>query len=189
LGAEHLWRGTKVYDPEGLVTTLPAILSTFLGLQFGRVLVRVSDHKERLYQWLAMGSFLTVLGLTLDFLIPINKQLWTPTYSIFMAGLGGLFLAGCYWLIDVKGKTAWSQPFVMMGMNPLIIFWFSGFLVRNMLLIHIGETNVRNWLYVNGYTSWMGDTNIASLLFALSNVAFWLLIGWFMYRRRWFVKV
>jgi predicted acyltransferase len=189
LGAKHLWRGTKVYDPEGLVTTLPAVLSTFLGLQFGRVLVHVSDHKERLFQWLALGSFLTVLGLTLDFLIPINKQLWTPTYSIFMAGLGGLFLTGCYWLIDVKGKTAWAQPFVMMGMNPLIIFWFSGFLVRNMSLIHVGESNVRNWLYVNGYTSWMGDTNIASLLFALSNVVFWLLVGWLMYRRRWFVKV
>lgn len=188
-GEKHLWRGTKVYDPEGIVTTLPAILSTFLGLQFGRVLVHVSDHKERLFQWLALGSFLTVLGLTLDFLIPINKQLWTPTYSIFMAGMGGLFLAGCYWLIDVKGKTAWAQPFVMMGMNPLIIFWFSGFLVRNMYLIDIGETNLRNWLYVNGYTSWLGDTNIASLLFALSNVAFWLLVGWVMYRRRWFVKV
>ncbi|UCD37191.1 MAG: DUF5009 domain-containing protein [Fidelibacterota bacterium] len=190
-GLKHLWSGTRDagYDPEGIVTTLPAVLSVFLGLQFGKVLVRVQDHKERLFQWLALGSFLTVLGLTLDFLIPINKQLWTPTYSIFMAGLGGLLLAGCYWLIDMQGTDKWARPFVMMGMNPLIIFWFSGFLVRNMFLVKVGDTNLRHWLYVNGFTSWLGDTNLASLAFALSNVIFWLLVGWFMYRRRWFVKI
>jgi predicted acyltransferase len=109
LGEAHLWSGTKVYDPEGLVTTLSAVLSTFLGLQFGKVLVRETEHKERLFQWLALGSFLTILGLTLDFLIPINKQLWTPTYSIFMAGFGGLCLAGCYWLMEMKGRKKWAQ--------------------------------------------------------------------------------
>ncbi|MFB0515712.1 MAG: acyltransferase family protein [Candidatus Neomarinimicrobiota bacterium] len=190
-GLKHLWSGTRDsgYDPEGVVTTLPAILSVFLGLQFGKVLVRVHDHKERLFQWLALGAFLTVLGLTLDFLIPINKQLWTPTYSIFMAGFGGLLLAGCYWLIEIKGRKNWAQPFVMLGMNPLFIFWLSGFLVRNMFLNNVGHTNLRNWLYVNGYTSWLGETNIASLAFALSNVIFWLLVAWFMYRRRWFIKI
>jgi len=190
-GLKHLWSGTRDsgYDPEGIVTTLTAILSVFLGLQFGKVLVRVQDHKERLFQWLVLGSFLTVLGLILDFLIPINKQLWTPTYSIFMAGFGGLLLAGCYWLIEMKGRNWWSRPFVMMGMNPLFIFWLSGFLVRNMFLNHVGDTNLRSWLYVNGYSSLLGETNIASLAFALSNVAFWLLVGWLMYRRRWFVKI
>ncbi|UCD38726.1 MAG: DUF5009 domain-containing protein [Fidelibacterota bacterium] len=193
LGEVHLWSGTKIYDPEGIVTTLPAVLSTFLGLQFGKVLVREADHKERLFQWLALGSFLTVLGVTLDFIIPINKQLWTPTYSIFMAGFGGLFLAGCYWLIEIKGRKTWAKPFVMIGMNPLFIFWLSGFLVRNLFLLKVttatGEVAVWSWLYTGGYAALLGTSKFSSLAFALTNVAFWLLVGWFMYRRRWFIKI
>ncbi len=192
LGEQHLWRGTKIYDPEGLVTTLPAILTTFLGLQFGKVIVRYKEHQDRVFHWLLLGAILLITGILLDYLIPINKQLWTPSYSIFMAGLGGLFLGICYWLIEIKGRVKWSAPFVMLGMNPLIIFWFSGFMVRNLSLLKIstetGKTSVLRWLYAQGYASWLPDYP-ASLAFALTNVAFWLLVAWFMYRRRWFVKI
>ncbi len=191
LGQRHLWRGGS-FDPEGLVTTLPAILTAFLGLQFGRVLLARESHHDRLRHWLIWSGVLIAAGLIANLLIPINKQLWTPSYALFMAGLGGLFLAACYWLMDVRGWRRWFAPFVMLGMNPLIIFWLSGVLVRSMILIKVGggdgQTSLWRWLYLEGLAFWLPDYP-ASLAFALANVAFWLLVAWGLYRRRWFVRV
>ncbi|UCH62689.1 MAG: DUF5009 domain-containing protein [Fidelibacterota bacterium] len=192
LGENHIWRGSKIYDPEGLVSTLPAILSVFLGLQFGGVIIRFKSHQDRVFQWLLWGSILLITGILLDYVIPINKQLWTPSYSIFMAGLAGLFLGIIYWLIEIKEWKKWSTPFIMLGMNPLIIFWMSGFMVRNLILVKIatgdGESSVWSLIYTRGFTTWLPDYP-SSLAFALANVAFWLLVAWGMYRWRWFVKI
>ncbi|MEE9161768.1 MAG: DUF5009 domain-containing protein [Candidatus Neomarinimicrobiota bacterium] len=192
LGESHLWRGTKVYDPEGLVSTLPAIFTAFLGLQFGRVLLTTESHRERLRQWLIYGVVLVVLGQLAHFLMPINKQIWSPSYALFMSGLGGLFLAACYWLIDVRGLKKWATPFIMLGLNPLFIFWMSGFLVRNLTLVKLttedGPRSLWSLLYRTGFLPFLSDIN-ASLAFALANVAFWLLVAWFMYRRKWFIKI
>ncbi|MCK4577434.1 MAG: DUF5009 domain-containing protein [Candidatus Marinimicrobia bacterium] len=192
LGREHLWRA-RDYDPEGTISTLPAILSVFLGLQFGRVLVRHPDHEARLNRWFLWSASLLVLGLVMDNLvIPVNKQLWTPSYAILMAGIGGYLLALSYWLIDVKGWRSWARPFVMMGMNPLFIFWFSGFFVRTLMIIKIttegGEKSLWSLLYLKGWGALLPDYP-ASFAFALSSVAFWLLMGWLMYSRRWFIKI
>lgn len=194
LGVQHVWSGTreKGYDPEGLVTTLPAILSTFLGWIFGQVLVTVDNHKERLRRWLLWGLGLMVAGWLMSFFIPISKQLWTPSYAIFMAGLGGLSLALCYWLIEVKAISRWARPFVMIGMNPLLIFWMSGFIVRNLMLLKVdwggGTVSAWSWLYKTGFEPFLSSYN-ASLAFALANVGFWLLVSWGMYRQKWFVKI
>lgn len=192
LGENHIYRGSKVYDPEGLVSTLPAILTAFLGLQFGGVIVRFKSHQDRVFQWLLWGGILLITGILLDYAIPINKQLWTPSYSIFMAGLAGLFLGITYWLIEMKGWKKWSMPFVMLGMNPLLIFWMSGFMVRNLILVKIategGESSLWSLIYTRGFATWLPDYS-SSLAFALANVAFWLLVAWVMYRRGWFVKI
>ncbi len=192
LGQEHLWRA-RSYDPEGTVSTLPAILSAFLGLQFGRVLIKHTDHQVRLNKWLLYSATLMFLGLIADnLIIPVNKQLWTPSYALLMGGIGGFLLTVTYWLIDVKGYQKWSRLFVMMGMNPLFIFWLSGFLVRTLMITKIdtaaGEKSLWPLLYLNGWGAILPDYP-ASLAFALTNVAFWLLVGWAMYRQRWFVKI
>ncbi|MBA7572702.1 hypothetical protein ES708_14486 [subsurface metagenome] len=187
LGGGHL-STHGLYDAEGLVSTLTASLSVLLGLQFGLVLVRYKEHADRLRQWLTWGMILTGAGLLLDLAIPINKVLWTPSYVLFTAGLAGLFLAACYWLIEVRGWTRWSMPFVMLGMNPLIIFFLSGFLVRNLILIKVGDTSLWRWLYVTGFEPYLSAYN-ASLAFALANLVFWLLVAWVMYHKGWFVKI
>ena len=192
LGQEHLWRA-RSYDPEGTVSTLPAILSAFLGLQFGRVLIEHSDHQARINKWLLYSATLMFIGLLADnLIIPVNKQLWTPSYAILMGGIGGFLLTVTYWIIDVKGYQNWSRLFAMMGMNPLFIFWFSGFLVRTLMIIKIdtaaGEKSLWSLLYLRGWGAMLPDYP-ASLAFALTNVAFWLLIGWVMYRQRWFIKI
>lgn len=194
LGKAHLWSGTRAagYDPEGLVSTLPAILSGYLGWVFGQILVNAKEHGETLRRWLFWGVGLTVIGWLLGLAMPINKQLWTPSYAIFMSGLGGLALALCYWIIEVKHLVGWSRPFVMMGMNPLLVFWLSGFLVRNLTLLKFesgGSTvSAWAWLYQAGFASWL-PAYPASWAFALANVVFWLVVAWILYRRRIFIKL
>ena len=192
LGENHIWSGTKTYEPEGLLSTLPAILSTFIGWLFGQILVTSDSHRQRLRQWLVWGVILTAAGWLLSLAVPINKQLWTPSYALFMGGLAGLWLSLCYWLIEVKGVRAWSRPFVMLGRNPLALFWLSGFLVRNLLLLKMqlpdGTISAWSWLYRSGFGSWLPDYP-ASLAFALANVGFWLMVAWGLYRKGWFIKL
>ncbi len=191
LGMQHLYRDGP-FDPEGLLTTLPAILSTYLGYLFGMVLVKEESHTNRMKKWAIYGAGLLVAGQLLSFIIPINKALWTPSYALLMAGFGGLFLLGCYWLIEVKGIKSWAGPFVILGMNPLFIFWMSGFLVRVLALIKIetadGLRPVWTLLYQHGFASWL-PSYPASLAFAMANVVFWLLVAWVMFRQRWFIKI
>ncbi|MEE9466320.1 MAG: DUF5009 domain-containing protein [Candidatus Neomarinimicrobiota bacterium] len=192
IGQAHLW-GNRPYDPEGLVSTLPAILSTFLGLKFGRVLVNTKDQQQVLNIWFTWAAVLLVAGLVAgNQVIPVNKQLWTPSYALLMAGFAGFFLATCYWVIEVRKHRRWAAPFIYMGMNPLIIFWLSGFLVVNLALVKldtaVGEKSLWTWIYLEGYLSWLPDYP-ASLAFALTNVLLWLLVGWVMFRRKWFIKV
>ena len=192
LGENHIWRSTGSYDPEGLISTLPAILSTFIGWLFGQQLIASDDHWQRLRQWLIWGATLTAAGWLLGLVMPINKQLWTPSYALFMGGLAGLWLALCYWLIEVREVRAWSRPFVMLGLNPLALFWLSGFLARNLMLLKFhapeGSISVWRWLYLAGFQSWLPDYP-ASLAFALANVGFWLLVAWGLYWRGWFIKL
>ena len=192
LGENHIWRSTGSYDPEGLVSTLPAILSTFIGWLFGQQFIASDDHRQRLRQWLIWGATLTAAGWLLGLVMPINKQLWTPSYALFMGGLAGLWLSLCYWLIEVREVRAWSRPFVMLGLNPLALFWLSGFLARNLMLLKFqateGTLSVWRWLYLSGFQSWLPDYP-ASLAFALANVGIWLLVAWGLYRRGWFIKL
>ena len=192
LGAGHLYR--QGYDPEGLVSTLTAALTTFLGLQFGLVLNAVQDHRDRLRRWLAWGGGLTAMGLVVGIWLPVNKQLWSPSYVLLMSGLAGLSFALCTWLVELRGPI-WARlarPFVMLGMNALVIFAGSGLLVRTLMHINIdfpaGPVSAWAWGYQAVFAPLL-PAQLASLAFALTNVAFWLGLAWWMYRRKWFVKI
>ena len=191
LGTGHLYRDGP-FDPEGLISTLPALLSTWLGFGFGMVLIRIDDNLQRLQVWLRYSILLILLGLVVSLAIPINKQLWTPTYAIFTAGMAGLFFSGCYWLIEVKEQARFFRPFIMLGLNPLIIFWLSGFMVRNLIILKTtyGGTQLSLWalIYRSAFVSWLPDYP-ASLLFALANVVWWLIIAWYLWSRKWFFRL
>lgn len=191
LGPAHLLLGGP-YDPEGLVTTLGAVLSGFIGWLFGRVLVRTADQLQIVRRWLAWSIMLTAAGWLLGWIMPINKQLWTPSYVLFTGGLAGLGLAACYWLMEMRRITVWGRPFAILGRNSLAIFWLSGFLVRNLVALKVGtdggSVSAWTWLYRNGFANWL-PAYPASLAFALANVAFWLGVAWILYRRRIFIKL
>lgn len=193
--AGHTWRGAPVpgFDPEGILSTIPAIATTLLGVLTGHWLR--SDHSQGdKTDWMFVaGNFLLLLGVILDMWLPINKNLWTSTYTIFMAGWANVCLAMFYWLIDVKGYKKWATPFVIYGMNAITVFVLSGLVARTMHLIQWTTadgrtTDLKSAIYDNVFTPLASPMN-ASLLFAIAFITMMYLVVWFMYKKKWFLKV
>ncbi|HEU5186602.1 MAG TPA: hypothetical protein VFU01_18665 [Gemmatimonadaceae bacterium] len=189
----HLWRVSRTWDPEGLLSTVPAIGTAMLGVFAGRWIASPRPLSERLAGLFAIGSIAMVAGLIWNWAFPINKNLWTSSYVVFTAGMGAVAIATCIWLIDVKRVTGWTKPFVVFGMNPILAFVGSGMMARLMASIikleRDGQTvSLQKAIYDSTFASWLAPMN-ASLLYALSFVLLWLLVLAALHRRNIFLKV
>lgn len=190
IGEAHLWRQSRTWDPEGLLSTLPAIATALTGVAAGLAL-RKSSGASGLFFW---GLVATIAGLVWDAWLPINKNLWTSSYVLFTSGLASMALALCHWLID-RHDTArrLARPFVVLGTNALALFVFSGLLVKTLILIKLPGDNgapvsLYNWIYQHAFAPFASPKN-ASLLFACAALAVLYALLEVMYRRRWFLKV
>jgi predicted acyltransferase len=190
----HLWRSSQTWDPEGLLSTVPAIGTVILGVFTGRWIASRQPIHERLVVLYGAGALATMTGLMWNWSFPINKNLWTSSYVLFTAGVAAITLATCIWLIDVAGVRWWVKPFTWFGRNPLLAFLGTGLMSRTIYsLIRIpkddGTTaSLQRVIYENAYASWLSPKD-ASLLFALSYVTFWALILYALDKRRWYWKV
>lgn len=190
----HLWRSSKTWDPEGLLSTIPAIGTTMLGCLAGYWLGRSAvPLSERLAGLFGVGSLLMVTGLMWNWIFPINKNLWTSSYVLFTAGMAAAALGTCIWLIDALALRRWVTPFVVFGVNPLLAFLGSGMMARLIYsVIQVpfrGETvPVQRVIYETSFASWLAPRN-ASLLFAVTFVLFWAGVLWILYRRRVYLRV
>jgi predicted acyltransferase len=190
LGSQHIYKGGP-FDPEGLFSTLPAVVTVLAGYFTGEWL-RVQPIKTRTSVNLAIsGLCCLVIGHLWGFLFPINKQLWTSSYVVFTAGWALLLLATCYETIEVRGWK-WGRPFEIMGLNAIFLFVGSGIVARILLKTRIGTgktaSTTYNWIYENWFVPWAGTFN-GSLAFAVTAVLFWWLILYGMYRRGWVFKI
>ncbi len=190
LGSQHLYKGGP-FDPEGLLSTLPAVVTVLTGYFTGEWL-RVQQIKTRTSINLAIcGLSCVVIGHLWGFLFPINKQLWTSSYVVFTAGWALLLLAACYETIEVR-DWKWGRPFEIMGVNAIFLFVASGIVARILLKTHIGSgetaATTYTWIYENWFLPWAGPLN-GSLAFAVTAVLFWWLILYGMYRRGWAIKI
>jgi predicted acyltransferase len=190
LGSQHLYKGGP-FDPEGLLSTLPAVVTVLTGYFTGEWL-RVQQIKTRTSINLAIcGLSCVVIGHLWGFLFPINKQLWTSSYVVFTAGWALLLLAFCYETMEVRGWK-WGRPFEIMGVNAIFLFVASGIVARILLKTHMGTgenaPTTYTWIYENWFVPWAGPLN-GSLAFAVTAVLFWWLILYGMYRRGWAIKI
>lgn len=190
----HVYKPAKVWDPEGLFSTLPAIGTGILGLLTGTWLRADRPATEKVAWLFAAGCLLTLAGLIWDGFFPINKALWTSSYVLLAGGLAMLGLALCYWLIDVKAYRKGVLPFVAFGVNAITVFFLSGLIPRIMNLIHVtksdgSETGLRDYLYRSFIAPPFTDPKNASLAGALTFVLIWFVILWWMYRKNVIIKV
>jgi predicted acyltransferase len=189
----HLWKNSKTWDPEGLLTTVPAIGSVILGVFAGRWIGTQRPLESRLVALFGVGSLCMMAGLMWGWSFPINKSLWTSSYVLFTGGMGAVALATCIWLIDVLGVRWWTKPFLWYGMNPMVAFVGSGIMARTIYsLITVprnGErVSIQRVIYENFYATWLEPRN-ASLLFAITFVLVWAGVLGALYRKRIFFKV
>ena len=193
LTENHIWRAAKVYDPEGLLSTLPAIATTLAGVLTGHWLRAKKEDYEKVSAMFFFGVILTVTGWIWSFWFPLNKSLWTSSYVVFTAGLALCFLGFCYWLIDIKGYQKWSKPFVIFGVNALALFVGSGIMGRLLGLIKLtngeGKTiSLQEAIFQNVFLPLAAPIN-ASLMYAVSFILLWLFLMWLLYRKQIFIKV
>jgi predicted acyltransferase len=190
---KHIWKGGVVYDPEGLLSTIPAIATTLAGVLTGHWLRSRRTQFEKIGGMFFAGACAITVGWVWHFWFPINKSLWTSSYVVFTAGMALQLLAICYWLVDIKGYRVWAKPFIIFGVNALALFVFSGLLARLMGIVKIPQGDgsslaLQPYIYKNLFASWAAPLN-ASLFFAITYIFFWLLLMWLLYRKNIFIKV
>jgi predicted acyltransferase len=193
----HLWSQSKTWDPEGLLSSLPAIATALLGILAGRWLKSDRSQRAKILGLLAGGVFCAALGQIMNLWFPINKNLWTSSYVMFTAGLALIFLAVCYWLVDLRGHRRAAFPFVVFGMNAIAVFALSGLAAKLIGLIKEGVAqpdgtlkyvSLQNYYYERFFASWASPFN-ASLLFAIAFVALMYVPMYILYRKKIFLKV
>src|SRR5438552_19040292 len=190
----HIWRQGIVYDPEGLLSTMGALATTLFGILTGN-LIRAKDKTpiEKVALMFVAGIGCMIVGWSWNPWFPINKSLWTSSYVFFTAGLALQFLALCYWLIDIKGFRRWTKPFVIFGVNAIVLFVGTGVMARLMGLIKVSRPDgtrqsLQGLIYNNAFASWL-PPNKASLAFAISFILLWLFFMWLLYRKNIIIKV
>lgn len=198
---KHLWVQSKTWDPEGLLSTLPALASQLIGVLCGRYLLGKTPRAEQTIAMLLSGLLLLALGSTFDaILMPINKSLWTPSFCLFMSGWALIAFAACYWLLDGSSHAGvraisrrWSTPFVIYGMNALFIFALSGLIAKMCGFIKFtaadgSRVSLGKLLYAPVKALDLAPVN-TSLLYALLFNAFMFAIAYALWRKRWYIKV
>jgi predicted acyltransferase len=181
--AGHMWASTKDWDPEGLISTIPAITTVLLGMLAGYLLRGGGTGIEKVRRFMLMGFALVMAAVALETVVPVNKALWTTTFVLLMAGLASVCFAVWYWVADIQGWARWFKPFEVYGLNAIAAYMLSGLLADIM-----GVTKWQPWVFQNLCLPWASPVN-ASLIYGLGNVAVVYAAVWVMYKRGWFLKL
>jgi predicted acyltransferase len=186
----HLYR--RDFDPEGLLSTLPATATTLLGTLTGEFLRGASSLRHKLRGLIIAGVAGVAAGYAWHPWFPISKPLWTSSYVLFTAGAACLLLALCWWLIEMRGWRLWSRPFLWLGSNAILAYALSTFVGKLGSIIKVAEGGqaiaVQTWIYEHWFEP-LAQENNASLLFAICYLALWTLVEWGLYRKKIFIKV
>jgi predicted acyltransferase len=189
----HMWSVTKTWDPEGLVSTIPAISTTLFGVLTGQWLRGDKPPLKKAVWLFAVGAAGIFIGSLWHILLPINKSLWTSSYSILTAGLALICLGICYFIIDVRGSKKWIQPALVYGMNAIAVYVLAGIVARLLYVIKVPATDgntmpVKAWVYNNLFATWLGATR-ASLAYAVVFIVVLYLFMLILYRKKIFIKI
>lgn len=190
----HLWRSARTWDPEGILSTMPAIATGLFGVLIGSWLKRKDKPDAEKISWMfSIGLISVILGLIWDLFFPINKALWTSSFVLYTGGLATLGLALSYWIIDVQGYRKGTTPFVVYGVNAITVFFLSGLIPRILNMIQVempdgSSAGSREWMYQTFFTPYFSPVN-ASLAGAVTFILIWLVILWWMYNKKIIIKV
>jgi predicted acyltransferase len=195
IGRAHMYlpQPLPYWDPEGILGAIPAIATGLIGALAGGWLLEEKAVARKIPGLVVAGALLLSAGLILSAWFPINKNLWSPSYVLFVGGIDFVLLAACIWVVDVKGVKQSLLPFIVLGSNAILIYVLYGSLLHTAGNIPGGTLNgaaisITDAAYYYLFASWLNPYN-ASLAMALAYVALWMVIAGVLYRRKVFVKV
>lgn len=174
------------YDPEGLLSTIPSIVSSLIGIFTGLILTSKQEKKATVL--MGIGGALLIIGHMWDIFFPINKALWTSSFVLVTAGWANLILALIYYLTDIK-QIMFGSLFRYAGANAIVLYFLSSFISKIMGLIKVGDTSLHGWLFDTVYVHDFMSMQLSSLLYGLSVVAFYVVLAFVMHQRMIFIKV
>lgn len=189
IGERNLYMGEGVaFEPEGLLSTIPSVVNVLAGYFAGKLIQQIGNNIKTVRSLFLGGLILLVFCLIWDLAFPINKKLWTSSYVLLTVGLDLILIGFLIMVIEVWKKRSWTYPFEVFGRNPLILYILSGVVITLFYDMQIGGESLKGIVYEAAYTSWLSAKN-ASLLFAISYMLLIWLIGYWMDRKKIYIKV
>lgn len=189
----HLWSESKTWDPEGILSTLPAIATLVIGILAGEWLRSDREARRKTMPLVAAGTVLLIAGRLLHPYFPINKNLWTSSFVLFTGGFALLVLALCHWVIDVRGWRAWTAPWLVFGMNAILAYALAAIVAEVSIDFEFSDshsrmTTLHGWIYERWFVPYASPVN-ASLAFAVFFVVVIFLLLWPLYHKRVFLRI
>lgn len=197
LGEQHLYierlaDGTKVaFEPEALLSSIPRIAQVILGIYVGRLLTTCKDHLERINRLFIFGTILLFAGMLLQYGDPVNKKIWSTSFTLVTTGFGSLLLALLIWIIDIRKHARWSAPFESFGVNPLFLYvlaWVGSVLFGVNFRFGGTVTSIKGFLFRECIQPYAGDA-FGSLIYSLLFVSLIWLFGYILYRNKIYIKI
>ncbi len=179
----HMYKSD--YDPEGLISTLPAVVSCISGALIGLLLISKKTNKGMMMA--IIGVVMLVVGHAWDLFFPINKALWSSSFVLVTSGWACVLLALLYYVMDVK-NIRFGSLFKYAGMNAITVYFLSSFIAKSFSIIKVGDSTIHGSIYSVYKTSFF-SANMSSFLYAISVVAFYLLVAYIMYKKKIFIKI
>ena len=190
IGADHMYHGNGgvAFDPEGLLSTLPAIVNVIAGYLTGKFIQRSGQNYETVAKLLMIAALLVFAGFAWDLIFPFNKKLWTSSFVLLTCGIDILIIAILVYLLDMSKTGKWTYFFEVFGKNTLFIYLVSELLIISLAEISMNGTNAYNWIADTIFISVAGNY-FGSLLFALWIMFSCWLVGYIMDKKSIYVKV
>lgn len=187
-GANHMYtmRGVA-FEPEGLLSTIPAVVNMLFGFELTRYLTSIEDKKSSVIKLTLIGGLAIGFGALWSLVLPINKSLWTPSYVVYTTGFACLLLAAFIWLIDVVKQVKLVKPLLIYGTNPLFVYVLSFLVVTVYLNLNVGDVSMYAFLYQT--LSNVFTLKLASFIFAFTHVVFFWYVSLKLYERKIFIKI
>ncbi len=189
----HLWSVSKTWDPEGILSTIPAVATGLAGVFTGKLFMSDISAQKKLNKMLVFGFALLIVGLIWGEVFPINKALWTSSYVCLAAGLALLVLGAIYYLTEILGFTQFIKPFVIFGVNPMLVFYASGVIPRAFNMIQFTSESqslgLIDFLYLKGISPIFENQKTASLIGALVYLLIWYIILLILDKKKIILKV
>ena len=188
LTVDHMWK--QLYDPEGILSTLPSIATTIFGILVGMiVLLKEKSHQQKIKYFIYIGVVALILGYLWNITFAVNKTLWTSSFVLATGGWASLVFAVIYYFADVKGHSNWGKPAIIFGSNAITVFFLSGVVARI-----FGMVKLENGISIHGnlynlLTSVISNPELSSMLYSFFVISFYFLVALYMYRKKIFIKV